>query len=89
MINAPVLASPGFTQDFVLETDASGVELGTILAQACEDGTTCQNAYASRILQQQEGNYAATELEMLKVVWAVKHFHHYLYGHHREVYTAP
>ena len=87
MINAPVLASPDFTQDFVLETNASKVELGTILAQACENETTHPIAYASRTLQQHEGNFAATELEMLRVVWAVKHFHHYLYGHHCEVYT--
>ena len=28
-----------------------------------------------------------TELEALGVVWAVKHFRPYLYGHHCDVYT--
>ena len=87
LINAPVLAFPDFTRDFVLETDASGVGLCAILAQTHEDGVTHPIAYASRTLQQHERNYAATELEALGVVWAVKHFHHYLYGHHCEVYT--
>ena len=87
LINAPVLAFPDFTQDFVLETDASGMGLGAILAQTHEDGATHPIAYASRTLQQHERNYAATELEALGIVWAVKHFHHYLYGHHCEVYT--
>ena len=58
-----------------------------ILAQTHEDGTTHPTAYASRTLQQHERNYAATELEALGVVWALKHFHHHLYGHHCEVYT--
>ena len=32
-------------------------------------------------------NYAITDLEVLGIVWAIKHFHHYLYGHHCEDYT--
>ena len=87
LISAPVLAFPDFARDFILETDTSGMGLGAILAQADEDGMVHPIAYASRTLQQHEKNYAITELEALGIVWAVKHFHHYLYGHHCEVYT--
>ena len=43
--------------------------------------------YASRSLQKHERNYGVTELEGLGVVWAVKHFRAYLYGHKCTVYT--
>ena len=44
-------------------------------------------SYASRTLQHHEKNYGITELEGLGVVWAVKHYRPYLYGHHCVVYT--
>ncbi len=72
--SAPVLAFPDFSQDFLLETDASGLGLGAVLAQKQEDGSTRPVAFASRTLQAHERNYGATELEALGVVWAVKHF---------------
>lgn len=34
-----------------------------------------------------EKNYGISEMEALAVVWAVKHFCSYLYGHHCDVYT--
>ncbi len=87
LTTAPVLAFPNFTRDFLLETDASGLGLGAVLAQKQEDGTTRPVAFASRTLQAHEQNYGVTELEALGVVWAVKHFRHYLYGHHCDVFT--
>ena len=70
-----------------METDASGVGLGAILAQEQQDGTVRPIAYGSRTLQQHEKKYGATEFEALGVVWAMKHFRHYLYGHRCHVFT--
>ena len=50
-------------------------------------GSTKPIAYASRTLQHHERNYGITELEALAVVWAVKHYCQYLYGHKCHVYT--
>ena len=87
LTEAPLLAFPNFSADFMLETDASGVGLGAVLAQKQEDGLTRPIAFASRTLQKHEANYGITELEALGVVWAVRHFWHYLYGHRCDVFT--
>ena len=87
LTQAPVLSFPDFTKCFLLETDASGSGLGAVLAQKREDGSTSPVAYASRSLQSHEKNYGITELEALGVVWAIKHFRHYLYGNRCEVFT--
>ena len=87
LTQAPVLAYPSFGRDFLLETDASGVGLGAILSQKQEDGSIRPIAFASRTLLTHEKNYGISELEALAVVWAVKHFRHYIYGYHCTVFT--
>ena len=37
--------------------------------------------FASKSLTKAHQNYVAIELEMLAVCWALKKFHHYIYGH--------
>ena len=83
----PVLAYPCFDKDFILETDASIQGLGAVLCQTQEDGKSHPVAYASRALNPAEKNYSVTELETLAVVWAVTHFHSYLYGNRVTVLT--
>ena len=87
LTTSPILVLPDFEKDFMLETDASGQGLGAVLAQKLEDGLVRPIAFASRTLQPHEQNYGITELEGLGVVWAMKHFRHYLYGHRCEVFT--
>ena len=71
----------------MLETDASGVGIGAVLLQPQEDGKLHPVAYASRSLAPDECRYGITELETLAVVWAITHFHYYLYGHFVTVHT--
>ena len=87
LIESPILMYPDFNRDFILKTDASAVGLGVVLSQRAEDGKVHPVAYASRSLSPQEKRYAITELETLAVVWAVSHFHAYLYGHDVHVFT--
>ena len=85
LVQAP--AHPNFDVDFVLETDASYQGLGAVLSQRLIDQKLHPVAFASRALSPSERNYSVTELETLVVVWAVKHFHAYLYGHNVQVVT--
>ena len=36
--------------------------------------------YASRVLDNHEQCYSTTKKEMLAMAYAIRHFHHYLYG---------
>ena len=59
----------------------------TYLRQVSDDGQIHPVAYASCSLLKHERNYAITELEMLALVWSVKHFRASLLGHKYVVYT--
>ena len=87
LTTAPVLVYPNFNQNFVLETDASIKGLGAVLSQRQEDNQLHPVAFSSRALSAAEKNYSITELETLAVVWAIQHYHAYLYGHEVTVIT--
>lgn len=87
LVTAPILAYPLFDQPFVLETDASGRGIGAILSQRLSNGQLHPVAFGSRALSSPEKNYCISELETLAVVWAIQHFHAYLYGHEVTVLT--
>ena len=62
-------------QETEVIVDASPVGLGGLLVQ---DGKVI--SYASRALSDVESRYSQTEREMPAIVWALDHFHLYLYG---------
>ena len=76
----PSLTLPLPSDQFVLQTDASGVGLGAVLSVQRE-GQEFPVAFYSRKLQPRERRYSATELEGLAVVAAVSHFDAYLVTH--------
>lgn len=74
------MARPDFDKPFILATDASKLGLGCVLTQLDDDGREHPIMYASRGLISSEVNYAASKLECLAVIWAVKMFRPYLLG---------
>ncbi|GJV39194.1 putative reverse transcriptase domain-containing protein [Tanacetum coccineum] len=82
LCNAPVLALPDGSKDFVVYRDASGIRLGCVLMQR---GKVI--AYASRQLKIHENNYTTHDLELDVVVFALKIWRHYMYGTKSVIYT--
>ena len=81
-----MLAYPNFNEPFQLHTDASGQGLGAVLEQQV-DGVSHPVAFVSRTLLKHEQCYGITELETLAVVWGLRHYRAYLYGHRVTVFT--
>ena len=77
--SAPALISADPEQPYLLQTDASDVGLGAVLAQE-RDGLEHPIAFYSRALNKAERNYTTTEKECLAVVEGVKAFGIYLLG---------
>eukprot|EP00731_Ephydatia_muelleri_P011389 Em0006g283a len=76
----PVLRSPDFTKEFVLQTDASDVGVGAVLSQLDEEGADHPVAYYSRKLLAREQKYATIEKECLAIKLATQAFRVYLLG---------
>ncbi|GKD22028.1 putative reverse transcriptase domain-containing protein [Tanacetum coccineum] len=74
-VNAPILALPEGSEDFIAYCDASKKGLGDVLMQ--RENVT---AYASRQLKIHEKNYTTHDLELGAVVFALKIWRYYLYG---------
>lgn len=73
-----VLAFSDFDAPFVVETDASSVVLGAVLAQKKDDGKVHPIQYASRTMTETEKRYSTSEREGFAVVFALKKFRVYL-----------
>ena len=86
LTSPPVLAYRNQDGLFYLDTYASGMGLGAVLSQV-QDGEKHVIAYYSRALSRTEQQCCVTRRELLAVVTAVKHFHHYLYGRHLRIHT--
>ena len=75
----PILRQPNWDTIFHVHVDASGIALGSILAQP--DGKMDFPVYfASRRFSKAEQGYSTTEREALGMVFSVQKFRHYLLG---------
>lgn len=75
MLSTPVVALPNFTQRFIVETDAFGSGIGTILSQQGHP-----IAYISQPLSPKHRSCSAYEREMYAILFTVRKWGHYLQG---------
>lgn len=78
LVSAPVLAFPCFDREFIVDCDASDYGLGAVVLQR-QHRNEKVIANASQVLEDCECWYSTTK-EMSAMVYAIKHFCHYLYG---------
>ena len=79
-VQAAILSFPDFKKPFLLQTDASGKGLGTVLSQKQSDGQYHPIAFASHVLIDTEQRYHSNKKEFLALKWAVsEQFREYLY----------
>lgn len=76
----PIMAFPDLDAPFYLFTDASNYAVGAVLSQKTESKEHVI-AYASHVLSQAECKWSTFDRELFAIVWAVRHFRHYLACH--------
>ena len=77
MTSAPVLSLPDFSQDFTIETDASGNGIGAVLMQQGHPIT-----FISKALSAKHQALSVYDKEMFAILFAMKKWHFYLVGRH-------
>jgi len=79
LLDAPTLAYPVPDAQFILDTDASGTQIGAVLSQVI-DGEERPICYASHTLESTRRTYCTTYRELYAVIFYLRKFKHYLYG---------
>ena len=77
-----LLGYPDFNASFEIHTDASKLQIGTVISQKGK-----LIAFYSRNMNSAQQNYITTEKELLSIVASLKEFRNILLGHQITVYT--
>ena len=80
LCESPVLQSPDFNKQFVLQTDASDRGVGAVLSQKDENGCDRPIAFYSKKLLPRETRYSTLEKECMAIKLGVEAFRVYLIG---------
>jgi len=83
LLENPILRFPDFDLEFIVQTDASGFAVGSVLAQRkIVNGEKVEYAvaYASQQLDDTQEKWHTTDKEAYAIYHALKTFYHYLYG---------
>uniref|UniRef100_A0A1X7SMY3 Reverse transcriptase domain-containing protein n=1 Tax=Amphimedon queenslandica TaxID=400682 RepID=A0A1X7SMY3_AMPQE len=87
LCQSPVLHSPDFSKEFILQTDASERGVGAVLSQLDNEGRDHPIAYFSKKLLPREERYSTIEKECLAIKLGIHAFKVYLLGKPFQVQT--
>ncbi|CAG2191492.1 unnamed protein product [Mytilus edulis] len=79
LCEAPILAYPLPEGQFILDTDASNIGIGSVLSQI-QNAKEKVIAYGSKKLDKPQQRYSVTRRELLAVITFIHQFRHYLVG---------
>jgi hypothetical protein len=78
MATQPILLQPNFDKQFVLQTDASALEIGAILLQAGDTPKLQPVEFFSATFTPTERNYDIYKRELLAIMKSLAHWRPYL-----------
>ena len=74
-------------KELIPEGDALDYGVGAVILHIMDEVSAKSVAYKLRTLAPAESNYSKIVKEALAVLYGVKKFHQYIYGHHVTIYT--
>jgi hypothetical protein len=81
------LIHPDEQKGWIINVDASGRAIGSVLLQERDDGGFNIVSTASRVLNQNKQRYTTCEKELLAIVYALQRFRIYIYGRKVTLFT--
>ena len=86
LVEAPIMATPDWNNEFEIICDANDYAMGAVLGQKT-DKMFRAIYYASKIFNEAQENYSTIEKEMLAMEFACEKFRPYILGSHVIIHT--
>ena len=86
LVEAPIMARPGWNKEFEIMCDASDYAMGAVLGHKANKMFKAIY-YSSKTFNEAQENYSTTENEMLAMVFSCEKFKPYILGSHAIIQT--